>query len=60
MPKTVKIIYADGTTRGEWPIDNDHIVRAAELEVELHNRDFSDDLWTVVIDSDNNDGMEES
>ena len=51
-PKEVFITYVDGTERGRWPIDNEHIVRAAELEAELHNRDFPDDPWTVGITPD--------
>lgn len=47
--RTVKIINADGSTRGSWPIDNEHIERAAQLEAELHNRDNPDDLWTVEV-----------
>jgi hypothetical protein len=48
--KYVKIIKADLEIHGTWPIDNDHIVRAAEIETELHNRDFPEDLWTVEIE----------
>jgi tRNA A37 threonylcarbamoyladenosine biosynthesis protein TsaE len=45
----VKILDKDGILVNEWPVDNEHIVRAAQLEVELHNRDNPDDLWAVEV-----------
>jgi hypothetical protein len=49
LHKEVYITYADGSERGRWPIDNDVIVRAANMEAFLHNRDFPDDPWEVGI-----------
>jgi hypothetical protein len=45
----VVITKSDGTEHGKWPIDNDQIERAAELEAELHNRDNQYDIWVVEI-----------
>jgi hypothetical protein len=46
----VKIKYADKKQRINCPVDNPHIIRACELEIELHNRDFPDDPWELEIE----------
>lgn len=48
--KTVNIINKTGEVMESHVIDNDVIVRACGLTVEIHNRDNPDDPWTVRID----------
>lgn len=45
----IRILYADKSVRLDVPINHDFIIPAANVEVEIHNRDFPDDLWTVEI-----------
>jgi len=47
--KEVFITKSDGSEHGRWKIDNDQIVRAVNIDVELHNRDNPDDLWKMGI-----------
>lgn len=45
--KTVNIINKTGDVMESHVIDNDVIVHACGLTVEIHNRDNPDDLWAV-------------
>lgn len=50
--KTVNIINKTGEVMESHVIDNDVIVRACGLTVEIHNRDNPDDQWEVKISDD--------
>lgn len=49
MSHKVEIYNQEGGLVNSWPVDNDQIVRAVGLEVELHNRDNPEDQWTFEV-----------
>ena len=45
----IQATNAAGELVKEWPVEFEVMYQAAALEVELHNRDNPEDVWTLSV-----------